>query len=162
MDFFSFFCLYCFSSSWLQTSWSWLHTNVSCWTHFSLLTHVVCFWTVIEKLFTSRSDLNTPAKDKNPPCSIPLSLEQSKCWPAGLQIIRSLLSEYLITELLCTAFIIDLLLLNTGRVFVTYEADNDKHVNEIINFVALLRHNGFDTHVCTGFRYVLAQVEIKG
>lgn len=34
-----------------------------------------------------------------------------------------------------------------GRVFVTYEADNDKHVNEIINFVALLRHNGFDTHV---------------
>ncbi|KAI4786584.1 hypothetical protein KUCAC02_037022 [Chaenocephalus aceratus] len=33
------------------------------------------------------------------------------------------------------------------RVFVTYEADNDKHVNEIINFVALLRHNGFDTHI---------------
>lgn len=31
---------------------------------------------------------------------------------------------------------------------MTYEADNDKHVNEIINFVALLRHNGFDTHVC--------------
>lgn len=43
---------------------------------------------------------------------------------------------------------IRLCLLNTGRVFVTYEADNDKHVNEIINFVALLRHNGFDTHVC--------------
>lgn len=39
---------------------------------------------------------------------------------------------------------------NAGRVFVTYEADNDKHVNEIINFVALLRHNGFDTHVRTG------------
>ncbi|KAM9358202.1 uncharacterized protein traf3ip2l [Symphorus nematophorus] len=33
------------------------------------------------------------------------------------------------------------------RVFVTYEADNDKHVNEVINFVALLRHNGFDTHI---------------
>ncbi|KAM4548705.1 uncharacterized protein traf3ip2l [Odontesthes bonariensis] len=33
------------------------------------------------------------------------------------------------------------------RVFVTYEADNDKHVKEIINFVALLRHNGFDTHI---------------
>ncbi|PWA14477.1 hypothetical protein CCH79_00011140, partial [Gambusia affinis] len=37
--------------------------------------------------------------------------------------------------------------LNAGRVFVTYEADNDKHVNEIIKFVALLRHNGFDTHI---------------
>ncbi|XP_073332630.1 uncharacterized protein traf3ip2l [Pagrus major] len=54
--------------------------------------------------------LNTPVKEKNPPCSTPLSLEQR-------------------------------------RVFVTYEADNDKHVNEIINFVALLRHNGFDTHI---------------
>ncbi|TMS20341.1 Adapter protein CIKS [Larimichthys crocea] len=53
---------------------------------------------------------NAPAKEKNPPCSTPLSLEQR-------------------------------------RVFVTYEADNDKHVNEIINFVALLRHNGFDTHI---------------
>nr|XP_046246611.1 E3 ubiquitin ligase TRAF3IP2 [Scatophagus argus]XP_046246612.1 E3 ubiquitin ligase TRAF3IP2 [Scatophagus argus]XP_046246613.1 E3 ubiquitin ligase TRAF3IP2 [Scatophagus argus]XP_046246614.1 E3 ubiquitin ligase TRAF3IP2 [Scatophagus argus]XP_046246616.1 E3 ubiquitin ligase TRAF3IP2 [Scatophagus argus]XP_046246617.1 E3 ubiquitin ligase TRAF3IP2 [Scatophagus argus] len=37
--------------------------------------------------------------------------------------------------------------LEQRRVFVTYEADNDKHVNEIINFVALLRHNGFDTHI---------------
>lgn len=37
----------------------------------------------------------------------------------------------------------------TGKVFVTYEADSDKHVNEIIKFVALLRHNGFDTHVRT-------------
>ncbi|XP_071368959.1 E3 ubiquitin ligase TRAF3IP2 isoform X1 [Centroberyx affinis] len=53
---------------------------------------------------------NTPAKQRNPPYSTPLSLEQR-------------------------------------RVFVTYEADNDKHVNEIINFVALLRHNGFDTHI---------------
>lgn len=35
----------------------------------------------------------------------------------------------------------------TGRVFVTYEADNEKHVNDVINFAALLRHNGFDTHV---------------
>lgn len=35
----------------------------------------------------------------------------------------------------------------TGRVFVTYEADNEKHVNDVINFVGLLRHNGFDTHV---------------
>ncbi|XP_039985323.1 E3 ubiquitin ligase TRAF3IP2 isoform X2 [Xiphias gladius] len=40
-----------------------------------------------------------------------------------------------------------LLPLEQRRVFVTYEADNDKHVNEIINFVALLRHNGFDTHI---------------
>ncbi|XP_059197521.1 uncharacterized protein traf3ip2l [Centropristis striata] len=37
--------------------------------------------------------------------------------------------------------------LEQRRVFVTYEADNDKHVNEVINFVALLRHNGFDTHI---------------
>ncbi|XP_069560034.1 E3 ubiquitin ligase TRAF3IP2 isoform X1 [Brachyistius frenatus] len=51
-----------------------------------------------------------PAKEKQPPDSMPLSLEQR-------------------------------------RVFVTYEADNDKHVNEVINFVALLRHNGFDTHI---------------
>ncbi|XP_026013758.1 uncharacterized protein traf3ip2l isoform X2 [Astatotilapia calliptera] len=53
---------------------------------------------------------NVPVKEKRPPCSAPLSLEQR-------------------------------------RVFVTYEADNDKHVNEIIKFVALLRHNGFDTHI---------------
>ncbi|XP_018605641.1 adapter protein CIKS isoform X1 [Scleropages formosus] len=33
------------------------------------------------------------------------------------------------------------------KAFVTYEADSDKHVNEIIKFVALLRHNGFDTHI---------------
>ncbi|XP_061091505.1 E3 ubiquitin ligase TRAF3IP2-like isoform X2 [Conger conger] len=36
---------------------------------------------------------------------------------------------------------------HTGKVFVTYEADCEKHVNEIIKFVALLRHNGFDTHI---------------
>ncbi|KTF85778.1 hypothetical protein cypCar_00027116, partial [Cyprinus carpio] len=33
------------------------------------------------------------------------------------------------------------------KVFVTYEADSEKHVKEIINFVALLRHNGFYTHI---------------
>ncbi|KAG7463480.1 hypothetical protein MATL_G00176970 [Megalops atlanticus] len=33
------------------------------------------------------------------------------------------------------------------KVFVTYEADSDKHVNEIIKFVALLRHNGFDMRI---------------
>ncbi|XP_019936271.2 uncharacterized protein traf3ip2l [Paralichthys olivaceus] len=53
---------------------------------------------------------NAPAKEKHPPYSTLLSLEQR-------------------------------------RVFVTYEADNDKHVNEVINFVALLRQNGFDTHI---------------
>ncbi|XP_026200644.1 uncharacterized protein traf3ip2l [Anabas testudineus] len=37
--------------------------------------------------------------------------------------------------------------LEQRKIFVTYEADNDKHVNEIIKFVALLRHNGFDTHI---------------
>lgn len=34
-----------------------------------------------------------------------------------------------------------------GKVFVTYEADSDEHLKEIIKFVALLRNNGFDTHV---------------
>ncbi|XP_072539152.1 uncharacterized protein traf3ip2l isoform X2 [Salminus brasiliensis] len=37
--------------------------------------------------------------------------------------------------------------LEQRKVFVTYEADNDKHVKEVINFVALLRHNGFYTHI---------------
>lgn len=37
--------------------------------------------------------------------------------------------------------------LEQRRVFVTYEADNERHLNEVINFVALLRHNGFDTHI---------------
>ncbi|TNM87580.1 hypothetical protein fugu_005801 [Takifugu bimaculatus] len=37
--------------------------------------------------------------------------------------------------------------LEQRRVFITYEADNDKHVNDVINFAALLRHNGFDTHI---------------
>ncbi|XP_061538981.1 E3 ubiquitin ligase TRAF3IP2 isoform X2 [Phycodurus eques] len=37
--------------------------------------------------------------------------------------------------------------LEQRRVFVTYEADDDAHLNEIIKFVALLRHNGFDTHI---------------
>lgn len=53
----------------------------------------------------------------------------------------------LLTLSCCSSFK-HLCLRNAGRVFVTYEADDDKHVNEIINFVALLRHNGFDTHVC--------------
>ncbi|XP_047670261.1 uncharacterized protein traf3ip2l isoform X2 [Tachysurus fulvidraco] len=37
--------------------------------------------------------------------------------------------------------------LEQRKVFVTYEADNEKHVKEVINFVALLRHNGFYTHI---------------
>ncbi|CAL8255553.1 unnamed protein product [Merluccius merluccius] len=37
--------------------------------------------------------------------------------------------------------------LEQRKVFVTYEADNEEHVNMVINFVALLRHNGFDTHI---------------
>nr|XP_055069111.1 E3 ubiquitin ligase TRAF3IP2 isoform X2 [Misgurnus anguillicaudatus] len=40
-----------------------------------------------------------------------------------------------------------LLSLEQRKVFVTYEADSEKHVKEIINFVALLRHNGFYTHI---------------
>ncbi|KAF5893364.1 adapter protein CIKS-like isoform X2 [Clarias magur] len=37
--------------------------------------------------------------------------------------------------------------LEQRKVFVTYEADNENHVKEVINFVALLRHNGFYTHI---------------
>uniref|UniRef100_W5MX33 E3 ubiquitin ligase TRAF3IP2 n=1 Tax=Lepisosteus oculatus TaxID=7918 RepID=W5MX33_LEPOC len=37
--------------------------------------------------------------------------------------------------------------LEQRKVFVTYEADSDKHVHEIIQFVALLRRNGFDTRI---------------
>ncbi|XP_062853127.1 uncharacterized protein traf3ip2l [Trichomycterus rosablanca] len=37
--------------------------------------------------------------------------------------------------------------LEQRKVFVTYKADNEKHVKEVINFVALLRHNGFYTHI---------------
>ncbi|XP_063057005.1 E3 ubiquitin ligase TRAF3IP2 isoform X2 [Engraulis encrasicolus] len=33
------------------------------------------------------------------------------------------------------------------KVFVTYEKDSDEHQKEVINFVALLRHNGFFTHI---------------
>ncbi|RXM32354.1 T-box transcription factor TBX19 [Acipenser ruthenus] len=36
---------------------------------------------------------------------------------------------------------------SSGKVFVTYEADSDMHVREILNFVSLLRGNGFDTHI---------------
>lgn len=96
-------------------------------------------------LLTPCSGHNAPAKEKNPPCSTPLSLEQSKRRPVDLQIK----DELLYSAAFIIYLFIYLLFLNTGRVFVTYEADNDKHVNEIINFVALLRHNGFDTHVCT-------------
>ncbi|XP_073773280.1 uncharacterized protein traf3ip2b isoform X2 [Danio rerio] len=32
------------------------------------------------------------------------------------------------------------------KVFVTYEADSEEHLKEIIKFVSLLRNNGFDTH----------------
>ncbi|CAB1313156.1 unnamed protein product, partial [Coregonus sp. 'balchen'] len=34
-----------------------------------------------------------------------------------------------------------------GKVFVTYERDSDNHFKETMNFVSLLRHNGFDTSV---------------
>lgn len=37
--------------------------------------------------------------------------------------------------------------LEQRKVFVTYEADDEQHVKEVINFVALLRHNGFYTHI---------------
>ncbi|KAG7276291.1 hypothetical protein CRUP_015614, partial [Coryphaenoides rupestris] len=61
---------------------------------------------------------NNLAKHKDPSDSIQLSLEQSE-YGYGAR----------------------------GKVFVTYEADSDEHVNKVINFVALLRHNGFDTHI---------------
>ncbi|KAK3533681.1 hypothetical protein QTP70_024001 [Hemibagrus guttatus] len=34
-----------------------------------------------------------------------------------------------------------------GKVFVTYEVDSEDHLKEVIKFVALLRNNGFDTHI---------------
>lgn len=40
-----------------------------------------------------------------------------------------------------------LALTRKGKVFVTYEADSEDHLKEVIKFVALLRSNGFDTHV---------------
>lgn len=93
---------------------------------------------------------SVPVKEKHPAYSSPLSLEQSKCCPllavAALAEMRLLLKAHL-------------LLFNAGKVFVTYEADNDKHVNEIIKFVALLRHNGFDTHVRTGFCFYCFSTE---
>jgi len=51
-----------------------------------------------------------------------------------------------------------------GKVFVTYEADSEKHVKEIINFVALLRHNGFYTHVrhATYTKHCLAAMLVTG
>ncbi|KAK1798479.1 hypothetical protein P4O66_006785, partial [Electrophorus voltai] len=33
------------------------------------------------------------------------------------------------------------------KVFVTYEADSEDHLKEVIKFVAMLRNNGFDTHI---------------
>ncbi|KAB5558914.1 hypothetical protein PHYPO_G00022720 [Pangasianodon hypophthalmus] len=33
------------------------------------------------------------------------------------------------------------------KVFVTYEVDSEDHLKEVIKFVALLRNNGFDTHI---------------
>ncbi|XP_043107687.1 E3 ubiquitin ligase TRAF3IP2 [Puntigrus tetrazona] len=33
------------------------------------------------------------------------------------------------------------------KVFVTYEADSEEHLKEIIKFVSLLRNNGFDMHI---------------
>lgn len=93
---------------------------------------------------------NAPAKEKHPPYSTLLSLEQSKCFTPG-----SADSHITDRAAVLSFHHLHLFLLNAGRVFVTYEADNDKHVNEIINFVALLRHNGFDTHVRAGFLNVL-------
>nr|XP_046156635.1 E3 ubiquitin ligase TRAF3IP2-like isoform X3 [Oncorhynchus gorbuscha] len=63
------------------------------------------------------------------PCSAPLSVEQSKYMSPHTTSCSAPLS------------------VEQRRVFVTYEADSDKHVKQIINFVALLRHNGFDTHI---------------
>ncbi|XP_041128161.1 uncharacterized protein LOC121327902 [Polyodon spathula] len=40
-----------------------------------------------------------------------------------------------------------LLPLEQRKVFVTYEADSEMHVREILHFVSLLRGNGFDTHI---------------
>lgn len=55
-------------------------------------------------------------------------------------------NEILMFVMFCL-FSFHISLINIGKVFVTYETDNDEHVKEVIKFVALLRHNGFFTHV---------------
>ncbi|XP_043097828.1 uncharacterized protein traf3ip2l isoform X2 [Puntigrus tetrazona] len=108
-----------------------------------------------------------PCGSRGPPCcsQYPLDVYQMDqgshyrpnyhmpCWPSRPENSRQSASEFTYsghtsphprakltpsTAPLC---------LEQRKVFVTYEADSEKHVKEIINFVALLRHNGFYTHI---------------
>ncbi|XP_056109982.1 uncharacterized protein traf3ip2l isoform X1 [Rhinichthys klamathensis goyatoka] len=78
---------------------------------------------------------------------------QMPCWPSRLENSRHSASEFTHSghtsphpRAKLTASTAPLSL-EQRKVFVTYEADSEKHVKEIINFVALLRHNGFYTHI---------------
>uniref|UniRef100_A0A8C2BN69 E3 ubiquitin ligase TRAF3IP2 n=1 Tax=Cyprinus carpio TaxID=7962 RepID=A0A8C2BN69_CYPCA len=75
------------------------------------------------------------------------------CWPSSPENSRQSASEFTYSGH-TSPHPRDKLTPSTGplsleqrKVFVTYEADSEKHVKEIINFVALLRHNGFYTHI---------------
>ncbi|KAG5262112.1 hypothetical protein AALO_G00292360 [Alosa alosa] len=59
----------------------------------------------------------------------------------------SLQSEYVVPQPQHTSPRGTQLSMEQRKVFVTYESDSEDHVKEIIKFVALLRHNGFDTHI---------------
>ncbi|XP_031414359.1 E3 ubiquitin ligase TRAF3IP2-like isoform X2 [Clupea harengus] len=60
---------------------------------------------------------------------------------------RSTQSEYAVPQPRYTSPRGTQLSMEQRKVFVTYESDSEDHVKEIIKFVALLRHNGFDTHI---------------
>ncbi|KAG1938602.1 adapter protein CIKS [Pimephales promelas] len=78
---------------------------------------------------------------------------QMPCWPSRLENSRQSASEFTHSGHTSPHPRAKLtpstapLSLEQRKVFVTYEADSEKHVKEIINFVALLRHNGFYTHI---------------
>lgn len=105
---------------------------------------------VLKSLIFFFFSLSTTRRGHNTaPHSTSLSLEQSECPPARCSVAEFRCHDCWPCPVIHpSSYLQHLFLRNVGRVFVTYEADDDKHVNEIINFVALLRHNGFDTHVC--------------
>lgn len=82
------FCLYCCRCRWLQSSCRWIHTDVSFdfFIYLFLKITIKFFLTLllvsaikIKIFLTTYSGHNVPVKEKRPPCSAPLSLEQSEC-----------------------------------------------------------------------------------
>ncbi|XP_051753152.1 uncharacterized protein traf3ip2l isoform X1 [Ctenopharyngodon idella] len=108
-----------------------------------------------------------PCASRGPPCcsQYPVDVYQMDhgchyrphyhmpCWPSRLENSRQSASEFTHSGHTSPHPRAKLtpstapLSLEQRKVFVTYEADSEKHVKEIINFVALLRHNGFYTHI---------------